>query len=248
MPPGFTLETIRAARYNPGNPVSVNRLLPKGGRGLERSSGRGLEGVRLAGLGDSVAPSKRPSPGGPSGSKQTRVRGQPWPPLLSQIWSWGPATAAPRGPRLARAWVSALPCALSTPNKRQRKDTHQPKASTNMQHHCPVPTFPGNRQEARDGRARAGSPQYLDFLSEVLLAGQELVQCVLGMLHVTAVLPVDQEPGRWAHTQRDTETHTHRHTQRHRESQTHRDTETHKDTQRDTHRHTQIANTQGHTC
>ena len=43
MPPGFTLENIRAARYNPGSPVSVNRLLPKGGRSLERSSRRGLK-------------------------------------------------------------------------------------------------------------------------------------------------------------------------------------------------------------
>lgn len=85
MPQGFTLETIRAARYNPGSPVSVNRLLPKGGRSLERSSGRGLKGVRLAGLGDSVAPSKRPSPGGPSGSKQTRVRGQSWPPAKPDL-------------------------------------------------------------------------------------------------------------------------------------------------------------------
>lgn len=51
------------------------------------------------------------------------------------------------------------------------------------------------------GRDKPGAGQgpgrcYLHFQPEVLPAGEELVQRVLSMLHVAAVLPVDQEPGR----------------------------------------------------
>lgn len=72
---------------------------------------------------------------------------------------------------------------------------------------CPLPCKMGKRgtselQPWRQGRGWGGtaaSPHYLDLLSEVLPAGQELVQRVLGVLHVAAVFPVDQEPGRRAH-------------------------------------------------
>lgn len=51
-----------------------------------------------------------------------------------------------------------------------------------------------------------GMPCYLHFQPEVLPAGKELVQRALSMLHVAAVLSVDQEPGEgtatctWCHT------------------------------------------------
>lgn len=45
----------------------------------------------------------------------------------------------------------------------------------------------------------AGSPHYLDLLSEVLPAGEKLVQRALGVLHMAAVLPIDQKPGQGAH-------------------------------------------------
>lgn len=52
----------------------------------------------------------------------------------------------------------------------------------------------------------AGVPCYLHFQPEVLPAGKELVQRALSMLHVAAVLSIDQEPGEgtatctWCHT------------------------------------------------
>lgn len=57
-------------------------------------------------------------------------------------------------------------------------------------------------QAATSGPGPGPTPgrTYLDFLPEVLPAGQELVQSVLGVLHVAAVLPVDQEPGQCTHT------------------------------------------------
>lgn len=48
-------------------------------------------------------------------------------------------------------------------------------------------------QPAAPGQG-TGMPCYLHFLPEVLPAGEELVQCTLSMLHVAAVLSVDQEP------------------------------------------------------
>ena len=107
----------------------------------------------------------------------------------------------------AWAWDGDCPLPTSNPNKRQRKNYSRAKNIYKHVRSVPRPHLSRKRargqgwaETARDGQAQAGSPQYLDFLSEVLPAGQELVQCVLGMLHVTAVLPVDQEPGWWAHT------------------------------------------------
>lgn len=152
MPPGFTLETIRAARYNPGSPVSVNRLLPKGGRSLERSSGRGLEGVRLAGLGDSVAPSKRPSPGGPSGSKQTRVRGQSWPPAKPDL-VLGPCHSCTQGTQAGPGLGQCPP--LCTLDPQQKAKERHSLAKSIYKHATSLPRPHLSRKWAR-GQGWAG--------------------------------------------------------------------------------------------
>lgn len=66
------------------------------------------------------------------------------------------------------------------------------------------------------GRGQAEKPLYLDFQSEVLPAGEQLVQRVLGVLHVAAVLAVDQEPvGKQRHARAHACTHAHTCTRMH---------------------------------
>lgn len=67
-------------------------------------------------------------------------------------------------------------------------------------------------QPAAPGQG-TGMPCYLHFLPEVLPAGEELVQCTLSMLHVAAVLSVDQEPEEGAATSTHMETEQARHLQ-----------------------------------
>lgn len=130
-------------------------------------------------------------------------------PSPSQIWSLGPTSTAPKGLKLCSGLGQGPPPAHSPPQKGE-------KSPAKKSYHYLIPTFPqngharGHRAAASEGRAgvgqgRAGSRRYLDFQSEVFPAGEELAQRVLGVFHVAAVLPVDQQP---AQEHADMQTHT----------------------------------------
>ena len=167
--------------------------------------GTGREAPRLPANVCPLEPPWGPHRPGPQGVRPS--------PSLSQIWSLGPTSTAPKGSGCILPRTVTPTCPLPAPTKERK-----PPANSSTKESYPYlpPCFPQNGQEASEllperrrpgGRpgGRPGSHGYLDFQSEVLPAGKELVQRVLGVFHVAAVLAVDQEPGR-------ADKHTHAHT------------------------------------
>lgn len=161
-PPNTAGERGHATRIHPGNHPS-SQIQPGKPRLCEppaaqrwQESGEelrsGARGVRLAGLGDSMAPSKRPSPGGPSGSKQTRVRGQSWPPAKPYL-VLGPCHSCTQGTQAGPGLGQCPP--LCTLDPQQKAKERHSLAKSIYKHATSLPRPHLSRKWAR-GQGWAG--------------------------------------------------------------------------------------------
>lgn len=170
------------------------------GEGLTWESGQvpetGPEPGRGVGTGDER--------GGLLGFQQTSVT---WSPRGVCIGQHRGSVTAPRRAGSGPGGLPLLHLPLPSPPQQNAEEKQSPR-KTPTTTIPPVPSRPPSRKTGKRGAgelqpwrrrdSRGGqppSPHYLDLLSEVLPAGEELVQRVLGVLHVAAIFPVDQKPG-----------------------------------------------------